>query len=130
KPHPNAPPVLCRLFDTQRNVVVVSGAEATPNGFTVTTPAGAKIDYAPALVVKMDYSHGKRDYLSDMTPSKVEEKVMGAANAESDWHFRKDRSLFDGPVELSNQPYEKGLALHAHADLEYDLKGDYHEFHA
>ena len=39
----------------------------------MTTPAGAKIEYTPALVVKMDYSHGKRDYLSDMTPIKVDE---------------------------------------------------------
>jgi len=129
KPDANAAPVQCRLMDTHHNVVMVSGAEITPNGFTVTTPAGAKIDYAPALVVKMDYSHGKRDYLSDMTPSKVEEKVMAAENAESGWRFRRDRSLFDGPLELNNTPYEKGLALHAHADLEYDLKGDYHEFH-
>ena len=66
-------------LDTHHNLVMVSGAELTPTGFTVTTPAGAKIDYTTALVVKMDYSHGKRDYLSDMTPTKVDERCNGAA---------------------------------------------------
>ena len=64
---PTPPPVQCRLSDAHHNLVMVSGAEMTPTGFTVTTPAGAKIEYTTALVVKMDYSHGKRDYLSDMT---------------------------------------------------------------
>jgi hypothetical protein len=127
KPDPNAAPVLCRLYDTHHNVVMVSGAEVTPNGFTVTTPAGAKIDYAPALVVKMDYSKGKRDYLSEMTPIKVDERCNGAAEAV---HYRRDLNLDDKPLHVNNTAYEKGLALHAHTELEYDLKGDYREFRA
>jgi hypothetical protein len=130
KPDPSAAPVICRLTDTHRNLVMVSSAEGTPTGFTVTTPAGAKIEYTPTLVLSMDYSRGKRDYLSAMTPTKVEEKVAAAANAESDLHFRTDRSLYDGPLELNNTTYDKGLALHAHSELVYDLNGAYREFHA
>ena len=127
KPDPNAAPVQCRLFDTHHNVVMVSGAELTPTGFTVTTPVGAKIDYTTALVVKMDYSHGKRDYLSDMTPTKVDERLNGAAEAV---HYRRDLNLDDKPLHVNNTAYEKGLALHATTALEYDLKGDYREFRA
>ena len=127
KPDPSAAPVQCRLFDTHHNVVMVSAAETTPTGFTVTTPAGAKIDYAPALVVKMDYSKGKRDYLSDMTPTKTDERCNGAADAV---HYRRDLNLDDKPLHVNNTAYEKGLALHAHTELEYDLKGEYREFRA
>ena len=126
KPDPNAAPVQCRLFDTHHNVVMVSGAEATPTGFTVTTPAGAKIEYTPTLVVKMDYSHGKRDYLSDMTPVKVDELQRRAEPIR----YRRDLNLDDKPLHVNNTAYEKGLAVHAHTELEYDLKGEYREFRA
>jgi hypothetical protein len=106
---------------------MVSGAETTPTGFTVTTPAGAKIEYTPALVVKMDYSHGKRDYLSDMTPTKVDERCNGAGEAI---HYRRDLNLDDKPLHVNNTAYEKGLAVHAHTELVYDLNGDYREFRA
>ena len=111
KADPNAAPVLARLYDAQHNLVMVSGVEKTPTGFTVTTPAGAKIDYTPALVVKMDYSHGKRDYLSDMTPTKVDERCNGAGEAV---HYRRDLNLDDKPLHVNNTAYEKGLA-HARA---------------
>ena len=127
KPDPNAAPVLARLYNAQHNLIMVSDAEKTPTGFTVTTPAGAKIDYTPALVVKMDYSHGKRDYLSDMTPIKVDERCNGAGEAI---HYRRDLNLDDKAMHVNNTAYEKGLALHAHTELTYDLNGDYREFRA
>ncbi len=127
KPDPNAAPVQARLYDALHNVVMVSGAEVTPTGLTVTTPAGAKIEYKLTQVVKMDYSHGKRDYLSDMTPTKVDERCNGAGEAI---HYRRDLNLDDKPMHVNNIAYEKGLALHAHTELVYDLKGDYREFRA
>ena len=75
----------------------------------------------------MDYSHGKRDYLSDMTPTKVDERCNGAAEAV---HYRRDLNLDDKPLHVNNTAYEKGLALHATTVLEYDLNGDYREFRA
>ncbi len=135
KPNPDAAVVQCRLSDAHHDLVMVSAAESTPTGFTVTTPAGAKIEYTTALVVKMDYSHGKRDYLSDLTPVTVEQRFWLFAEERTvdqyrDWRYRGDKDLDDRPLELNNVPYEKGLALHSHTELVYDLKGDYREFHA
>ncbi len=83
----------------------------------------------------MDYSHGKRDYLSDLTPVTVEQKFWLFAEERGvdqyhDWRYRCDKDLDERPLELNNVPYEKGLALHSHTELVYDLKGDYREFHA
>jgi hypothetical protein len=129
---PGANPVIqCRLYDTHRDVVVVSSAETTPNGFVVATPSGAKIEYAPALVAKMDYSKGKLDYLSDMTPTKVAESCAGAEGVEdSVKHFRTNANLEDKPIRVGNMQYEKGLALHAYTEIVYDLKGEYLQFKA
>ncbi|HVS34395.1 MAG TPA: NPCBM/NEW2 domain-containing protein [Gemmataceae bacterium] len=135
KANPDAAVVQCRLQDTFHNLVMVSGADSTANGFTVTTPSGAKIDYTPALIVKMDYSHLKKDYLSDLTPSTVEQRfrlVAGEYGVDQyhTWRWRADRNLDDRPLELNNIPYEKGLALHSHTELTYDLEGNYREFDA
>ncbi len=128
KPDPDAPPVQCRLFDANYNVVVVSAAESTPTGFRVTTPAGARIDYTPALVVKMDYSHGKRDYLSDMNP--VQNPVERGVGLPEAFHYHVNENLRNHPLQINKQVYEKGLWLHAQTELEYDLNGQYREFRA
>jgi hypothetical protein len=131
KPAAAPPTVQCRLYDTHRDVVVVSSGETTPAGFVVTTPSGAKIEYTTALVAKMDYSKGKLDYLSDMTPIKVTEACAGAEGAEdSVKHFRANLNLEDKPIRVGNVQYEKGLALHAYTELVFDLKGEYREFKA
>ncbi len=135
KVDPELSHVQCRLTDAYHDLVMVSGADNTPTGFTVTTPSGAKIEYTPALVVKMDYSHLKKDYLSDLTPSSADHRfrlVAGEYNEKQhpEWRWRADRDLNDRPLELNNTPYEKGLALHSRTELVYDLDGNYREFHA
>jgi hypothetical protein len=128
KPAANPPPVQCRLYDTHRDLVVVSAGESSPNGFTATTPSGAKIEYTTALVAKMDYSKGKLDFLSDMTPIKVTEACVGAEDSVQ--HYHANVNLDDKPIRVGNVQYDKGLALHAYTELVYDLKGEYREFKA
>jgi hypothetical protein len=128
KPDPAAPPVACRLFDTHRNVVVVAKAESTPTGFAVTTPSGARIDYTTTLVVRMDYSKGKVDYLSDLNPVKEESKFDGNDEKSTQrFPYQKDLNLARKPLRVNNVEYSKGLAVHAYTALVYDLKGDYRE---
>jgi hypothetical protein len=120
---PNAPVVLCKLTDTHRNLIMVSGASVTPTGLTVTTPCGAKIDYPAALVAKLDYSTDKVVYLSHLEPVSV-------VQPDSPFdQYRRDRNLDNGPLKL-DEVYPLGLAMHATTELEYDLKGDYREFQA
>jgi hypothetical protein len=57
----------------------------------------------------------------------VDERCNGAGEAI---HYRRDLNLDDKPMHVNNIAYEKGLALHAHTELVYDLKGDYREFRA
>jgi len=121
---PSAPPVLCKLYDTYQDLVMVSGMKMTPAGLTVTTPAGATIDYARELVARLDYSSGNQAFLSDLTPSKVVEQTP------TEEHYRRDLNVNGRPMTLLGKTYPKGLGLHATTELEYDLNGEYREFRA
>jgi NPCBM/NEW2 domain len=134
QPDPKAPPVLCKLHDTQTNLVMVSDVAAAPDGFTVTTPAGVKIDYPRALLVRLDFSKGKLTYLSDLEPA----KVVYSSTEDRPEPYRRDKNLDNGDLKLANAdkaqgpcprgPVAKGLAVHAYTSLDYDLGGDYREF--
>jgi hypothetical protein len=123
---PNAAPVLCKVTDTVRDVLLASAVTSSDTGLTVTTPSGAKIELAPALVVRLDYSGGKLTWLSDLEPTQVVETFID----NNPFHYKRDHNLEDGPIRLDNVVYSRGLALHATTELEYDLKGDYREFKA
>jgi len=126
-PDPKATPVVCRLYDTYRDLVMVSAAASTPAGLTVTTPAGARIEYPAALVARMDYSKGKLTFLSDLQAQVVEHPPFPDVEPE---HPRRDRNLKGDPLRLGSQAFVKGLAVPAYAELEYDLGGEYREFKA
>ena len=123
---PQAPPVLCKLYDNHQDVLMVSRVTQTPAGLTVATPAGAKIDVAKELIAKLDYTLDKIAFLSRLDPV----KVVQTSNFDFIDTYRRDKNLDNGPLRVHGESYSLGLALHAHTELEYDIKGDYREFHA
>jgi hypothetical protein len=68
---------------------------------------------------------GKLAFLSDLVPTKVVESSAAGLIVT----HRKDVNLDGEPIVLDRQ-YAKGLSLHAHSELEYDLKGKYKKFSA
>ena len=92
----------------------------------MTTPAGAQIDFAQELLTRLDYTLDKVAFLSRMEPS----KVVQTSNFDFVDTYRRDKNLDNGPLRIYGESFTIGLALHAHTELEYDLKGDYREFHA
>lgn len=123
---PQAPPMLCKLFDSYGDFFVVSSTEKTPTGIAVATPSGARLEIAAALLTRLDYTLDKLAFLSRMEPS----KVVQTSNFDFVDTYRRDKNLDNGPLRIYDENYSNGLALHAHTELEYDLKGDYREFHA
>ena len=118
--------MLCKLTDNHHDLIMVSGAARTPAGLTVTTPAGARIEVAMELVKLLDYTLDKVAFLSRLKPV----KVVQTSNFDFIDTYREDKNLDNGPLRVYDEIYAIGLALHAHTELEYDLKGDYREFHA
>jgi hypothetical protein len=126
KPDPNAPSLLCKVYDVHRNVLVAAKVTLDQTGFRVTTVAGPTVSLPRQLVARLDYSNDKLAYLSDLEPLKVVQK----STLDRIDHYRRDKNLDDGPLRLAGQHYTKGLALHAHTELVYDLDGKFKEFKA
>jgi hypothetical protein len=123
---PQAPPLLCKLFDSYQDVIMVSNVMRTPTGLTVTTPSGARFDIGQELLTRLDYTLDKLAYLSRLEPS----KIVQTSNFDFVDIYRRDKNLDNGPLRIYGESYAIGLALHARTELEFDLKGDYREFHA
>jgi len=92
----------------------------------VTTPAGARIDISQEFLTRLDYTLDKVAFLSRLEPNKVVQR----SNFDFVDIYRRDKNLDNGPLRVYGESFTIGLALHAHTELEYDLKGDYREFHA
>jgi hypothetical protein len=118
----------CKLLDTARNEVMVAAIAKSEKGFQITTPSGAKIDYPRQLIARLDYSKGKLTFLSDIDPVEVVETCT--EGQDSVQHYHRDKNLDGGAIRIGPSSYSKGLALHAHTELEYDLKGEYRELSA
>ncbi|HTU23338.1 MAG TPA: NPCBM/NEW2 domain-containing protein [Gemmataceae bacterium] len=123
---PQAPPLLCKLYDSYHDFIMVSSVVRTPAGLSVKTPSGAQLDIAQDLLTRLDYTLDKIAFLSRLEPS----KVVQTSNFDFVDTYRRDKNLDNGPLRLYGKSYTMGLALHAHTELEYDLRGDYREFHA
>src|SRR5262249_22451611 len=92
---PKAMPMTCKLLDTQQDVVMVSSVTPSADGLTVTTPAGAKIEFKNEQIARLDYTPGKLDYLSDLEPAKVVVRSSLDEDEEKadQWHVYKDTNL-------------------------------------
>jgi hypothetical protein len=117
---------LCRVYDTDGNALVaVKIGLSDPGQVELVTGFGAKVVLKRDTLAKLDFNIGKLTYLSDMDPAKVVERSgIGLIT-----HYRKDANLDGEPILLDKQ-YVKGLSLHAHTELSYNLAGKYKDFKA
>ncbi len=122
----NIPTTACRVKDAYNNVVVAHQAVLKGEKLSITTVAGATVEY-PSLksVAMLDYSKDKIVYLSDMKPA-AEEKDFDELSVM----YSKDLNLDNQQINLEGKPFHKGLVLHPPLVLTYDIGGEYKEFKA
>ncbi len=65
-------------------------------------------------------------YLSDLTPSKVEETPFFGHRLP----LRNNVNLLGEPLKMNGQTYDRGVAVHSRCVLTYDLNGRYSPFEA
>ncbi|MBI3411715.1 MAG: NPCBM/NEW2 domain-containing protein [Planctomycetes bacterium] len=114
-----------RVIDVDGNVLAAKKINFDGETVTVTSCFGATVALTTAAVAKLDYNLGKLTFLSDIEPAKVVEKSgIGLVT-----RYRRDANLDGEPILLERQ-YAKGLSIHSHTELEYNLAGKYKEFTA
>lgn len=119
-------PALCKVIDTLQDVLTAGTIAEGEKSYTVTTVAGARVEFPKDRIARLDFSKGRLAYLSDLEPvKKVEKADLGGIN-----YYRRDKNLNDEPLCLAGKIYPKGLALQAYTELVYDIGGEYREFKA
>jgi hypothetical protein len=117
---------ICKVHDIDGNTVIAVKLAFSPaEQLVVDTSFGSKVILKQETLAKLDFNIGKLTYLSDLEPVKVIERSgIGLVT-----HYRKDANLDGEPILLDKQ-YAKGISLHAHTELSYNLAGNYKEFKA
>jgi hypothetical protein len=86
-----------------------------------------------AVSVKTDalssikFKGGKLVYLSDLSPSAVEEKPY-VGGAPMVYRWRKDKSAAAGKIALGSKEYARGIGVHSFSKLTYELNSSYEKF--
>jgi hypothetical protein len=130
KPDASAPPTVCRLFDMNQNLLMVSKLELAEGGkFVFTTVSGAKLEYGREQVSRVDYSWGKRTFLSDLDKDTT---VLAEPGEEFSFpnRFFRDKNGEGNQLQLSGKRFPKGLFIPARTKLAFKVNGDYNEFTA
>jgi hypothetical protein len=93
---------------------------------TLETDHGMQTRVPLSSVAGIDFRNGRIVYLSDLTPSRVEQTPF----FDQVMPYKTDAALGGGPLKLGNQTYDKGLAVHSRCVLEYSLAGRFDRFKA
>jgi hypothetical protein len=94
------------------------------NTFVLETDGQTQSKFKRGAVGGIDFRNGRLIYLSDLTPSKVEQTPF----FDQLIPYQTDAALGGGPLRLGNAIYDKGLAVHSRCVLEYDLGGRFDRF--
>ncbi len=108
--------------------VVVSGKwqDLDSSVWKVESAWGQPLNVPASEIQSVRFSGGKMTYLSDLTPSKVDE--ISFFGHRLSW--RRDVSLVGEPLRMKGQTYARGLAVHSRCSLTYELGGRYSTFEA
>ena len=108
--------------------VVVSGKwqDLDTSIWKVESAWGQALNLPATEIQGVRFAGGKMTYLSDLTPSKVEETPFFGHRLS----WRRDLNLLGEPLRMKGRTYARGVAVHSRCALTYDLNGRYSTFEA
>jgi len=129
------PRTLCTIREAAGPAWAAQSLAANRGQLEWTTPTGLKLARPLAALSRIDFSHGKIVYLSDLKPESAEwvpyfAMAGGSAARAGLFAPRQDRSLASGPLAVEGMQYPRGLALHSRTTLVYRLPESFRRFSA
>jgi hypothetical protein len=122
----DTPAPICRVQDVRGNLLAASKVILEGNNFSISTASGTRFVYPRTAIARIDYGSDKVAYLSDLKPAELIQKTRQGRKD----NLGIDKNLENTAIQLEGQVYGKGLAIHAHTELVYNLDGKYNRFHA
>jgi hypothetical protein len=92
----------------------------------ISTAWGQEMKLPAGDIQSVMFRGGKMTYLSDLTPSKVEETPYFGHRLP----WRRNVNLMGDPLRMNGRTFDRGLAVHSRCLLTYDLSGRYSTFEA
>jgi hypothetical protein len=108
--------------------VVVSGEwkDLDTKTWRIASAWGQELNLPASEIQGVRFAGGKMTYLSDLSPSQVEETPFFGHRLG----WRKNVSLTGEPMRFNGQTFARGVAVHSRCVLTYDLNGRYATFEA
>lgn len=91
------------------------------------TAAGRGVALANASIAEVFFDDGRLRFLSDMTPSAVDEVSPFGDELGLSWPHRMDRSVTGGPLSAGGRHWSRGIGVHAPSRLTFALGGEWRE---
>ncbi|QDU79701.1 NPCBM/NEW2 domain protein [Polystyrenella longa] len=88
---------------------------------------GGSLVFQTSHLTKLDFSHGKIVYLSDLEPADLKYKPFWG---DFTWTYQRDVNVDGDPLRIGKEEFDKGLWIHSRTELEYRLARKYSRFQA
>jgi hypothetical protein len=129
------PNSICTITTGHGSRYDASTVELDGDKIVIATPAGLKTNVPVDDVVHIDFSAGKRLFLSDLDPEAFHYEPYFApqqpiASLNDFYRLRRDIGLENAPLKLDGRVYRKGIALHSRSVVSYRLPGKFRMFKA
>ena len=115
-----------RLIGADGSVLPLASLRFDGTELVIDACWGEQITVALKRVAAIRLQSDRGVYLSDLKPVKILQLGM----FDVAFPFRNDRSVAGGPIRLGRRTYAKGLGLHSHCELTYELSGQFDRFAA
>ncbi|MFP6619252.1 MAG: NPCBM/NEW2 domain-containing protein [Pirellulaceae bacterium] len=129
------PAPVCQVLDTSGSRLMAQAASIQSDQLELQTVSGVTIKLPVSRLITLDFSSGNLVYLSDLTATQVEWMPylgtrLASGRLNKLYEPRRDRSFSGQRLQLGNQTYPKGLAIHSRTSLIYRLTDAHKSFQA
>jgi hypothetical protein len=118
--------VLAEGKDSPGGRITLSSAICDGTTLRGKTPFGALLRIPVDRVVSLQMLGGKAVYLSDLKPAKYEYRPY----LDEKWPWSSDENVKGRDLRVAGSTWDKGISMHAHSLLTWNLGGSWKRFEA
>lgn len=119
-----AAPAVCAMIDGSAWAGRIARADAS--SIELELPGELKVNLPIAQMSEIQFGSDRVVFLSDLEPLKYEYTPF----TTTQWPYRRNRSVSNGPLKIGEQIFLRGLGMHARSQLTYELQNRFKQLAA